>query len=296
MWWWWLACADAPNDRELYLQSLEAEPTEAVATCVQIEDEILRGECITVVAGKAAKAGEDTQSAFAPCAALEDPLWSAECWFWVTDSLQLTGDEAVDSCKNAGQWRPNCLGHAVGREMRAMEKKHDVVGQEDLLLTEIGVIIQRYKPNAPKPQQAVAARATLAQIIRARWKDSAFDQQLCGVAEPEVCALAYRGTLDLDPNRVVVADVCAAPITLERVAELGARPWTAGSEALAIQAWADWCEAQQRQGPDGNRPPPGPGGPNPPSMLDQFFGEAPPMGPPPARRDRPPSPGEGKGE
>lgn len=236
-----LAACGGGSDRELYERSLHEDPDDAGLTCQGIGDPGLRGECQAQNAARDAAGGHPKRASEA-CEAIADPLWRDECWFLVSDSAELIGDDAIDTCRRAGRFRGNCLGHAIGREVRGTEIAHAKVGGEKALRAAIERVVRRYKPGAPDDQVAVTADTLTARILAARWKDGPFDAALCGNASEEACMQAYRISLNATPREVAVEELCAGPIDRAAVEAIRARSWTEPSEGLALRAWGIFCE------------------------------------------------------
>jgi hypothetical protein len=233
-----LACG--PPDRSLYMASLDVPADEAIALCQRIGDRGLSGDCQTHTAARLATT--DPTGAVAICQDIGDAMWVEECFFLVADEGELTGDAAVTACRRAGRYRHNCLGHAIGREVRSTEHLHNAVGSEAALLTAITGVVARYKPGAPSHQQAATAETLTARIIAARWKDTEFDAALCGAADPLMCTRAYRTNLDATPPEIDIGGLCARPLTKEAIEAVGARAWADGSERVALTAWQELCD------------------------------------------------------
>ncbi|HJN73207.1 MAG TPA: hypothetical protein QGF58_04645 [Myxococcota bacterium] len=71
-------------------------------------------ECVLFEARELAKAGS-RQEAKALCGTLEG-IWEDECWFLVSDTLDLVGEEAFATCRMARSFERHCLGHALTRQ------------------------------------------------------------------------------------------------------------------------------------------------------------------------------------
>lgn len=242
------ACStpDATRDMEAYLAAARAETVDAsLARCEGIARVELRGECKTHAANRAAET-RDTERAQAICSQVQAIFWREECWFLTTDTLALTANDAILACRNAGRYRQNCLGHAIGREVKDTELRYGKVGQEIALRGAIHEVVRRYKPNAPDAMRAVTSETLTARIIASRWEEGAFDRTLCGRASDAICTRAYRTNLDATPPEIDMEGLCSdGPPTREAVAAIGARTWTDASAPLAREAWTVLCRDLQ---------------------------------------------------
>jgi len=234
-----LGC-DAPTDRDLYQRAASAQPDQAALVCAEIEEPRLKGECLAFAGASWAKAGRLSEAG-AACEAITDPLWAEECWFLSSDEASLTGDRAVATCRHAGRFRTNCLGHAIGREVRHVERLHGKLGDEAALEQALEEVVARYKPAAPASQRQATSDTLVARILAARG-DGPFDERHCGSAPRRICARAYRVSLDAAPGEVDVEGLCVRGVDLEGVVEVGARPWAEGTEELAQEVWRDFCD------------------------------------------------------
>jgi hypothetical protein len=249
------------NDRPNYLRAISMTPgEEAEALCLELKNGLLRGECQAYNAEGVAATG-DQALVSRLCGSIEAPVWREECFFLTTDRLDLTGDGAVEACANAGRYRGNCVGHAIGREMKGIERRFGKVGQETMLYDAILKTVSRYKPGAPPAQRKVTADSLMARILASRWNEAPFDKALCGKATDALCARAYRTNLDAAPPQIAIEGLCDRPVTLQEAEAIGARTWTPDSEELARVAWAQLCTDLRsgktvRDGSRGMGPPP----------------------------------------
>lgn len=262
-----LACAGA-SDAAINLEAARAEPDAAVAICRRIRDDGARSDCLMATAARIAASGR-FKSATAVCDTIEVAVFHDECWFLAADEAETLGAEAVDACRHAGQFRENCLGHAIGREVPRAEEKHAKPGQERALQDAVREIVARYKPAAPEDQREVTVDRMVGQILSKRWEGLPFDAARCGSVTPAVCRLAYRMNLDGAPPQIPIEQICRDGVTLERVTAAGAPAWTPGSDEAALAVWQALCDdlasgrvrrdAQHSMGvPPMNAPPPDP--------------------------------------
>jgi len=249
---WWLvvalgvaACSGPVSERDIYLASVQTSDLhQADRLCQQIHSAALQSECRTHNAARAAALGKEALASQL-CEALPDPVWLEECWFLITDELALSGSKAIASCKKSGRFRHNCIGHAIGRDVRSTEGQYHQVGAELALYRAILSIVERYKPGAPSPQREVTARTLTARIIASRWNDGPFDADLCGKSGDELCIQAYAITLDATPPEIAIEGLCDTPPTRADVERIGARGWTDPSQPLAQRAWSKLCDDLQ---------------------------------------------------
>ncbi len=118
---WLLACTGSASDpAQLLMESLEKPAEEALAICMQIQDEFMRGDCAL-----------DPASKLERCDELPVGVWRDECWFIVGESyrdggLQADRVKAAETCSKAGRFANDCayhlwqfrLGHLAGKEPR----------------------------------------------------------------------------------------------------------------------------------------------------------------------------------
>jgi hypothetical protein len=264
-----LAACTRESDAALNLEAAKAEPDAAVAICRRIRDDGAQGDCLMATAGRIAASGR-FKSATALCETIETAVFHDECWFLAADEAGALGAEAVDACRHAGQYRENCLGHAIGREVPRVEARFANAGQERALQDAVREIVARYKPAAPEDQREVTVDRMVGQILSKRWEGQPFDAARCGEVTASVCRLAYRMNLDGAPPAVPIEQICRDGVTLDRVTAAQAPAWTPGSDETALAVWRELCEdlrsgrvqrdAQHSMGvPPMNAPPPDPG-------------------------------------
>jgi hypothetical protein len=228
---WLLACgSSAPElpDRAHYLSATDGD----AAACERISTQALRDDCMVRRAAGLASVG-DERAATRECEAIESAVWREECWFLTTDELGLTGPAALTRCDKAGQWRPHCRGHALGRAATTLAADY-ALGQEAALEEALVVLVGEYRPRPGPQQRRVLARSLLAGVIAHR-QPELFDLGPCGTADELLCRLAYRRLLeDLEKENPVCANPAAVP------------PTTPAARPLANKALARYCSEHGR--------------------------------------------------
>ena len=231
--------APAPSDRELYLRSLEASPAEARELCGAITEAELRSECRSEAADRAVAAGE-LETARLLCVETDVGRWKDECFFRISDAIELVGREAQEFCLQAGRFRTDCVAHALFRELLAATDLPAEEGREN----ELGAALARRVASHDLPERKAEelVSSILAHRIAQRIGDP-FDAARCGQADVELCAMAYLAAIRPDSPDLDVQLACTEPLDLARVADAGARGWADDdrSRRVAERAWTLAC-------------------------------------------------------
>ena len=248
-----LGCTGAeppPSDRDHYMASVElasSDPGAAAASCAQIEEAALAGECQSFAAVALAKAGGE---ALPVCEAVRDPVWRQSCRFEVVDALALTGDEAIAACQDAGQWKERCLSHAIQRELSRVAPRYGL-GQELELTAWIEERVVAYGLQSTRPDYAGEQVARVIARRRSRTGPApTFTRAECGTASDSVCQEAYRVIVrERDQGRRISQGVCATTVDSASVTAAGLPGWEEDVADVVRAAWVQIC--REARGPGG---------------------------------------------
>lgn len=110
------ACANLPDDRDLYVHALDASLTaeRAVERCRAIRQEETGDECLAELARQREEVGD------LPCGFIRSDSWRQECHFAVAEHRAARGDRwaALIDCGEAGAYMNECLYHVWTRELQ----------------------------------------------------------------------------------------------------------------------------------------------------------------------------------
>lgn len=218
------ACADEPEDRELYRQALGELSAEALLTCDRIVDEGLRGECRAGAAARMAR--KDITASREACAAIGDAVWREECFFLAADEAELIGRPALETCAEAGRFADRCTQHAAHRDL-AGRSLDTSLGREQLMRARVRDVVASYHPDRSEEDLARMVDAAMAQQLSVRFEEAPFALSACGAAGERVCQMAYGAVLYTAKEEGRLEAACAGEATPEAVAAAGVTPWVA---------------------------------------------------------------------
>ncbi len=233
-----LACAQPPSDAEHYLAAAAAEDA---ARCASITAPTLAGECAVMIAREQGQAGR-LDAARSTCAALSAGLWRDECYFMVADVADVMGDQARQACALAGQFRTQCIGHAISREVSAVLKDAQR-GDELQTLRLLDEAVGRYIPGQ---ERGGRVRQMMATHIARRDPEALFSAALCGAAPPPICQDAFVERIRNHDRAAGRADgawrrACGAQVTVARAQSLGLPGWSPDADGIARAGWEQLC-------------------------------------------------------
>ena len=195
-------------------------------------------ECVAQAARELAVQGRGEEARSA-CQGLAGGPWRDECFFLVTDTLDLRGDEARRACQDAGQWRQQCVGHAMARDA------HDIMaelglGHEDEATERI---VQEVATYVGARQAEPRARAILADELAGR-AEGALSALDCGTAARDLCRDAYseRVRRAAGGQEARWRQACGRTVDRQRVEAAGLPAWEPDMEPVALDAWKRLCE------------------------------------------------------
>ena len=236
-----LACAPT-TDAEGYLAAV-AEPDNP-ALCDAITDSWLAGECRAMAAST--RAGQDDlEGGLAICRKMpESDPWRDECFFLVSDRITAAGEQAKTICDQAGRYQDRCLGHALGREGRAMLQ--DVAPGEEL----DAYRALREKSAIYFDDEQTAARKLwhmMVEFVASRDIDQPFSAATCGQLQENICRSGFLTRLrfavrDAHGTEQTLHDICRQrPVQVEVAVAAGMPAWTADADGIAQSAWKRLC-------------------------------------------------------
>ncbi|MFT5683950.1 MAG: hypothetical protein ACI8RZ_004882 [Myxococcota bacterium] len=211
------------------------------ARCAAIPDASLAGECASLTARELAQDGQ-TDAALATCQGMAAGGWRDECFFLISDVSGLSGDAAKQACAAAGQFRNQCVGHAIAREVSAVLNATEP-GKEAEAYTQLDVVVQRYIPGREREGKI---RQIMAGYLADRSPDKPFSQAHCGSAPQMICQEAYIERMRNSERAAGRSDgewrrACGTHVSLERAVSLGLPGWTPDFAGLARASWEQLC-------------------------------------------------------
>ncbi len=231
-----------PTDAERYLAATvnPADP----APCDDIGDAWLAGECRAMAAAAVAEAGDVTAGA-AICAGLaEGDPWRDECFFLLSDRTSAQGEQARQLCGRSGRFEDRCLGHAFGREGRAMLEA--ITHGEELAVYR--ALREKSAEYFDDPQ--AAGRKVwhmMVEFIASRDFDRPFSAATCGGLPDNLCQTGFQTRIrfavrDAGGMERPLHELCERlPVTVEAAMEMGAPVWEADAERIVQGAWRQFC-------------------------------------------------------
>jgi hypothetical protein len=168
--------------------------------------------------------------------------WRDECFFLIADVSRLEGDAAKQACSAAGQFRNQCVGHAIAREVSAVLNAMPPGGEAEALVT-LDAVIRRYIPGR---EREVRVRQIMAGHLADRAVDEPFSQVHCGTAPPMICQEAYIERVRNAERAAGRADgewrrACGSTVSLERAVSLDLPGWAPDFAGLSRAAWEQLC-------------------------------------------------------
>lgn len=242
-----VGCTGSPSgtsDSRLYL---EAQATGDPVLCEQISESGLRGECFAHAGRERAEAG-DAAGGQDVCRSMVAGPWRDECFFLVADASGAVGDEAKRLCAESGQFRQQCVGHAISRDVATLFAVSER-GAEAQLLDDVEARIGTYIGGGEVKQKA---RRLVAAELSARDPEVPFGRAQCGTVGDRVCTDAYverikRAAKLINPEEVTSdwRRACGSTVDPGNVAELGLPAWDPDIDELAQKAWARVCVSRK---------------------------------------------------
>ena len=238
-----VACGGSPsgvNDSRAYLK---AQSTGDPVFCEEISEPGLQGECFAHAGRERAEAG-DAAGGQEVCRAMPAGPWRDECFFLVADAAGAVGDEAKRLCAESGQFRQQCVGHAISRDVATIFGASER-GEEAQLLADVEARIGTYIGGGEVKKKA---RRLVAAELSARDPEVPFGPAQCGTVGDRVCTDAYverikRAAKLINPEEGASdwRRACGATVDPVKVAELGLPTWEPEIDELAQKAWARVC-------------------------------------------------------
>ncbi len=230
------------------------------ARCMAIDAPQLRGECLAMAARDQARAGA-LEDALQTCATMPDgDPWRDECHFLTSDAVEATGEQARDICARAGRFTDRCLGHALGRDGRAL--LHAAApGTEREVYRQLREQAQRYFDSDRDAGRKLWH--ILVEFVASRDGAQPFSAATCGTLPQNICRSAFLSrmrfaTRDAGVSEEVLYQRCdSLPVTAAQATEAGLPTWTPDAESIARGAWKMLCAGRpQRPGPGPSQVPP----------------------------------------
>ncbi len=211
------------------------------ARCAQISDAGLSGECASLTARELAQDGQ-IDAALSTCQGMAPGGWRDECFFLISDVSRLSGDAAKQACAAAGQFRNQCVGHAIAREVSAVLNATEPGGEAEAY-AQLDVVVQRYIPGREREGRI---RQIMAGYLADRSPEAPFSLVLCGTAPQMLCQEAYIERVRNAERAAGRADgewrrACGTHVSMERAVSLDLPGWTPDFDGLARAAWAQLC-------------------------------------------------------
>lgn len=230
------------TDAERYLKAT-ASPDNPAA-CDAITDRWLAGECQAMAAAEIAEAG-DVDSALAVCTEMStDDPWQDECFFLISDRIIASGLQAAAICARAGRYQDRCLGHAFGREGRALLKEM-TPGEERAAYRELRAMSQGYFDD---PQTAGKKLWHLmVEFIASRDIEAPFSAATCGGLAENLCRTGFLTRIrfsvrDARGTEQTLHELCEElPVTLEAAEAAGVTAWEPDIDRVVQSAWRQFC-------------------------------------------------------
>ena len=233
------------SDRDIYLKAAkETDSMAAADLCVQIEQRDLQGECLLFAAQLAVQQRRD---GLAICDRSATMAWKQACWFDVVDSAGLTGQRAINICRQTGKFKSRCLYHALQREETSLMRRFSL-GQEDALQQEILSRMQSLQIEELQEDpisETLVSRIVARRYLQSRKKnpDLRFNTTFCGVASKANCIEAYRFSIKMAGQGKLPED-CTLPMDDRRLIEANLPLWEESFSLSAQSAWKNLCSRQ----------------------------------------------------
>ncbi|MFT5684805.1 MAG: hypothetical protein ACI8RZ_005750 [Myxococcota bacterium] len=236
-----LAC-NTPTDAERYLAAT-ADPSNPTR-CDPIADAWLAGECRTMAAAAVVEGG-DVDGGITICGQLTvgDP-WRDECYFLVSDRSSASGDQAREICALSGQFEDRCLGHAFGRDGRALLE--GVVPGEEL----VAYRALREKSGEYFAEQQTSSKKLwhmMTEFVASRDFDVPFSAATCGTLPKSICRTGFQTRIrfsirDSGGFEGDLHGLCGkGRVEVEAAVALGGPRWEADVDEVVQGAWRQFC-------------------------------------------------------
>jgi hypothetical protein len=237
-----LACSPL-TDADHYLAAT-ADPSNP-ARCEPIGDPWLAGEC-RAMAAAALLEGGDLDAGLDACGALlpGDP-WRDECFFLLSDRMSASGEQARQLCAQSGQFEDRCLGHAFGREGRAM-LQNVAPGEERDVYRAL-----REKSTEYFSDQQTASKKLwhlMIEFVASRDIQQPFSAATCGSLPRGICQTGFQTRIrfmirDAGGNKQTLHSLCnGQPVAVEAAVALGGPRWEADTDELVQRGWRQFCQ------------------------------------------------------
>ncbi|MDG1478113.1 MAG: hypothetical protein P8R54_00915 [Myxococcota bacterium] len=236
-----LAC-NTPTDAEHYLAAT-ADPGNP-ARCEPIGDPWLAGECHAMAAAWLIE-HSDTDAGLAVCGALPPgDTWRDECFFLLSDRMSAAGDQARQVCAQSGQFQDRCLGHAFGREGRAMLQEV-ATGEERDVYRALRVKSAEYFDD----QQTASKKLwhMMIEFVASRDIQQPFSAATCGGLPRRICQTGFQTRIrfmlrDAGGSKQTLHTLCnGQPVEVGAAIALGGPSWEADADALVQEGWRQFC-------------------------------------------------------
>jgi hypothetical protein len=182
-----------------------------------------------------------TDEADAACAALSAGPWRNECFFLLADEAQ-DPQRARTLCDQAGQYRNQCIGHAISRAISGIVR-NDRPGEEPETMAALDAAIA---PWIRGPGRSKRVETVMAQQLARRVGQDGFTTETCGQAPAVVCQAAYAERMRSDVRAAGRPDgdwrsVCPPPVTAMQAEAAGLPGWDEALEPVMAEGWARLC-------------------------------------------------------
>lgn len=236
-----LAC-NTPTDAESYLAA-SAEPGNP-DRCEPIEDPWLAGECRAMAAAALVENG-DPDAGLAVCGDLPPgDAWRDECFFLLSDRMSASGAQARQVCAQSGRFEDRCLGHAFGREGRAMLQEVEAGGER----AAYRALREKSTEYFEDPQ--IASKKLwhmMIEFVASRDLTQPFSAATCGDLPRRICKTGFQTRIrfmirDAGGGDQTLHSLCnGQPVAVEAAAALGGPRWAADTDALVQESWRQFC-------------------------------------------------------
>ena len=242
----WLLACQTLDEETLHQRALQQQDPVA---CQELSEERI-AECLSSVI--ALSAVSDANKTLQSCGAIQQKKWRGECFFLVSDTVELIGEDALSVCAIADPFVQDCLRHAAARDVEQNLLSKTDAKDPLKVMSRIHQIIRFYLPEE--------ISQPMARDMLLRWLadpiSKPFDARACQGLPTDMCVQLYL-VASLGSGRQWTGEEqwwqhCATGLPLERSEEYGFLPWTEEMAPIISQAWKQICQANQAVRPDGN--------------------------------------------
>jgi hypothetical protein len=242
-----MGCLMSEDDVSLYQKAIQQNN---IKYCNRLNDSSRVSECTSTVAGNIAK--YDPNKSLKICDKIKDSKWRGECFFLVSDTAQLIGDDARSVCKLSSPFEEDCLRHAAARDVE--QNLYTIINNQQpmKLMPRIYDVLKTYLDE--KVAQPMA-RDMLLRYLSSEITPP-FVSDSCSEIPNDMCVqlfiISSFGSAGQWSGKEYWWKHCGKQITKESGKEIGFMDWHEDMSSIVSKAWMQMCNANQAIRPEAN--------------------------------------------